>query len=131
MAPWTGLAAESWKGVLFSSKIDTKTCFEGASCTHSSPLTQTKAQYPKFPLWEAGTERTASPPATAGGTNPRFEAFHPILVPLSPSNDVGPGRAEVRDHAEALGCQCSEKWFIFGVFLLILNYFTSFSIQKD
>lgn len=37
------------------------------------------------------------------------------------------------DHAEALGCQCSgsEKWFIFGIFLLILNYFTSFSIQKD
>lgn len=28
-------------------------------------------------------------------------------------------------------CSGSEKWFIFGVFLLSLNYFTSFSIQKD
>lgn len=34
----------------------------------------------------------------------------------------------MRDHAEALGCQCSgsEKWFIFGVFLLILDYFNIF-----
>lgn len=47
----------------------------------SSPLTQTKAQYPKFPLWKVGTEGTTSPPATAGGTSPRFKAFHPILVP--------------------------------------------------
>lgn len=87
-----------------AAKLTQKPVLKEQAALVSSLLTQTKAQYPKFPLWEAGTEGTTSPPATAGGTSPRFNAFHPILVPLSPSNDVSPGRAEVHDHAEALGC---------------------------
>lgn len=73
-----------------------------------------------------------SPPAAVGGASPKFKAFHPILVPRPLPMTSVLGELKVC-HTEALGCQCSgsEKWFIFEIFLLILNDFTSFSIQKD
>lgn len=64
-----------------AAKLTQKCVFKEGAAHVSSPLTQTKAQYPKFPLWKVGTEGTTSPLATAGGTSPRFKALHPILVP--------------------------------------------------
>lgn len=105
-----------------AAKLTQKSVLKEQAALVSSPLTQTKAQYPKFPLWKVGTEGTTSPSTTVGGTSPKFKAFHPILVPCPLPMTF-----------EALGWQCwgSEKWFIFGIFLLIRDYFTSFSIQKD
>lgn len=46
--------AESWKGVVFSSKIDTKTCFKGTSCTHFLSPHPDQSSVSKIPPVEGG-----------------------------------------------------------------------------
>lgn len=111
MAPWACPCfpavkhTKTWNSAPFSSRIDTKMCFKGTSCTcFPLPSPRPKLSIQNSPcgrweqrllqlLWEAWV--------------PNLKLFTPFWCPV-------PSQWH-QSYTEALGCQCSgsEKWFIF------------------